>query len=336
MQLKTTLGDGLSQAGFELQAVGGQRREGFCVEVETVATIALGLVHGGIGVADQFRCGFPIVGEHADADAGAHIDLLPAVQREGLIQGLQNGRSDLCRLLWLIQLLEHQQEFVAAQATQGVFLPDALTQAFGHLPQQAVASGVTQAVVDRLEVVEVDEDDAQLSLVALGQIDGVLQALMQHDPVWQFGQLIEVRHAGQSGLGFLERGDVGEHAHEVRGLTVRRTHRADGQLDHQRVAIFALKADFVFPLAVSAQLRHHTCDGFLRVLGEQELGAVTQHVGFGVPRELGEGAVDGHQMLVGVQHDHAFVRAFQGSGVQAHALLILRMNGLVVQIAERK
>ena len=48
-------------------------------------------------------------------------------------------------LLWVAQVLQHQDELVASEAAQGVFLAHALAQALRHLPQQAVASGMTQA-----------------------------------------------------------------------------------------------------------------------------------------------------------------------------------------------
>src|SRR5439155_1420549 len=57
--------------------------------------------------------------------------------------------------------LEEEGELVAPETGHRVLRADAALEAFGHLHQQAVAGRVAQRVVDRLEVVEVEEEDGE-------------------------------------------------------------------------------------------------------------------------------------------------------------------------------
>ena len=55
-------------------------------------------------------------------------------------------------------LLEQDGELVPAEAGDRVLVPDAGLEPAGHGDQQVVAGGVAELVVDRLEVVQVDEE----------------------------------------------------------------------------------------------------------------------------------------------------------------------------------
>jgi len=58
------------------------------------------------------------------------------------------------------QLLHENGELVAAEAGRGVSRAQAVRQTLADHHEQRVAGGVAEAVVDRLEVVEVEQDDA--------------------------------------------------------------------------------------------------------------------------------------------------------------------------------
>ena len=77
-----------------------------------------------------------------------------------MIEALLDRESDpfgnpIC-LLDCVELA-HDHELVAADARRDVALTDAGAQLLGNVNQHVVARGVTELVVDRLEVVEVDE-----------------------------------------------------------------------------------------------------------------------------------------------------------------------------------
>jgi hypothetical protein len=69
-------------------------------------------------------------------------------------------------VLCAADVLEQHGELVATEARRGVARADALVQALRELQQHGVAGGVAEAVVDRLEVVEVHEDHGQAGALA--------------------------------------------------------------------------------------------------------------------------------------------------------------------------
>ena len=60
----------------------------------------------------------------------------------------------------------------------------------GDGPEQVVAGGVAEAVVDRLEAVEVDEQDGDLDPSAGGRAERLLDPVEEEGPVRQAGQRV--------------------------------------------------------------------------------------------------------------------------------------------------
>ena len=146
------------------------------VEAETVAAVVLGLIHRGVGVAQQFGGRGAVVGKDADADAGADVDLAAAAQPEGLRQDDEEVARDDGGLLGRLDRFEQQQELVAAEAAERVFVAHAFAQTERRVEQQLVAGDVPEAVVYRLEAVEVDEQQGCPLPVPLRAVDRVFQA----------------------------------------------------------------------------------------------------------------------------------------------------------------
>ncbi len=88
----------------------------------------------------------------------AHVDRLA--------QALEHPLGDVDGLLRALHLLDQDGELVAAEAGDRVGRADGVAQAMRDLLQHRVAGGMAEAVVDRLEVVEVDEDHAHRRLLA--------------------------------------------------------------------------------------------------------------------------------------------------------------------------
>ncbi|HRH28702.1 MAG TPA: hypothetical protein PKV17_07975, partial [Aquabacterium sp.] len=181
-------------------------------------------------------------------------------QAEGGRQGVDHGLRHMGGLLRMTQVFQHQQELVAAQAPQGVLLAHTLAQSLGHHLEQQVARGVSQAVVDGLEVVQVDEDHAHQRLMSARQVHGMVQPLMDHGAVGQLGQGVVVGHARQARLGLLELGDVGQHADKVRGVALVVAHGADRQLGREQLATLALAPGFALPGSLFADFLTHLVD----------------------------------------------------------------------------
>ena len=71
------------------------------------------------------------------------------------LDGSADRLRDIHRTL-LVAALEQDREFVAAQPGQQIARADAGLDQFRQLAQQFVARGVTERVVDHLELIEID------------------------------------------------------------------------------------------------------------------------------------------------------------------------------------
>ena len=81
------------------------------------------------------------------------------------------------------EVLEQDGELVAAEPRGGVLGAQAGRQSLGGRAQQLVADRVAEAVVDRLEVVEIDEDHRELTAVAPAARERQGQAILEQRPV---------------------------------------------------------------------------------------------------------------------------------------------------------
>ena len=117
-----------------------------------------GEVHRRIGVAHQGVGVVGVVREGAGADADGHDRfLLVQPERPG------DGFDDLFGYRLGVQpqpdVGQDDQELVAAEPRHGVLLAHRVPDPLCHLAQEVVADGVTQGVVDLLEVIDIDEED---------------------------------------------------------------------------------------------------------------------------------------------------------------------------------
>jgi len=74
----------------------------------------------------------------------------------------------------------------------GVATAHRVRQAFRGGLQELIADAVPQGIVDAFEIVQIDEQHGQLPRVALGQLDGLVQAGSEEFPIGQAGQRVEV------------------------------------------------------------------------------------------------------------------------------------------------
>ena len=151
--------------------------------------VALGPVHRGVGVPDQLlgaRGGSPPPRRRCRCCSGATA---PAATRRAA-PALQHAVRRVGGLLDAVDVLEQQRELVAAEARRGVGRADARGQALRHLDEHLVAGGVPQAVVDRLEVVEVEEDHGHALALAARAGDRMADALGEQGAVRQAGHRV--------------------------------------------------------------------------------------------------------------------------------------------------
>ena len=95
------------------------------------------------------------------------------------------------------------------------------SEALGDRDEQLVAGGVAEAVVDRLEVVEVDEQHREVAVAcAPTRAERVLDAVAEQRLVGEAGERVVERLVGELVLEPLALGDVAEAPHPPDDLAV--------------------------------------------------------------------------------------------------------------------
>ena len=102
--------------------------------------------------------------------------------------------------------VDHDDELVAAEAGELVADAHHRAEPLGDVAQQLVADGVAEAVVDDLEVVEVDEQHGDL--VGPGGLEQLVEAGDHRRPVGEPGERVVGRGVGEPGGGEAGLGDV--------------------------------------------------------------------------------------------------------------------------------
>ena len=192
VQLELVTGEGGLQLRLQRRALDGGGAQLRLEHAVAALAAAFDRVHHGIGVGDEL---FRILALDGDARAGVHMELV-AEHRERPVEVLGDARGDAHGLL-LVSVLQQHGEFIAAEAGDGVFGPDAEQEALGDPRQHEVAGVVTEAVVDDLEVVQVEEQDRHASAAALLARQRVAHAIDEESPVGQPGEAVVGRLASQ-------------------------------------------------------------------------------------------------------------------------------------------
>ena len=142
-----------------------------------------------------------------DTDRRADEHLL-ALEVERTVEAGQDPRRDLGRVDAVAVALEQDRELVAAETRRRVGLAQRRLDAVADLAEQAVAGGVAERVVDRLEVVQVHEQDRHGLAVATLALEGVLDAVLEQGPVGEAGDRVVERLVRELLLERLALGDV--------------------------------------------------------------------------------------------------------------------------------
>ena len=124
-----------------------------------------------------------------------------------------NGLGLLDRVLRLVaQVLEHDDELVAAETRDRVAFAHAVLEPLRDLGQHAVACFVPKGVVDVLAVIEVDEEQGAKEAGAVAVGERLTQAVEQEASVRQLRQRVDEGELADGGLGRPALGDVQHHA----------------------------------------------------------------------------------------------------------------------------
>ena len=143
---------------------------------------------------------------------------------------------------------EEDEELITALPRDEVCRACRALQPSRHRAQQLIAGGVPEAVVDELEVVQVDEEDGGRALFVRGPRESVVEPLLEGDAVREArqriveGDVLELAPRLLEGVGFLAtRGDVGDDPVDEE-LAFRATPWAHAVPDPARLAVVADEA----------------------------------------------------------------------------------------------
>ena len=162
------------------------------IEGMAVAARVLRPVHGRVRMLQKGLGVGRVVGEEADADRGADEDLdagddewsqqcaadLPRDDRGGFA-----GVLGVVLVAVRLDVGEEDEELVASLSGDHVGGSRRAPKASRDGAQELVAGRVAEAVVDQLEVVQVDEEDSGGALLPLAAVDCLVQPLLEGDPV---------------------------------------------------------------------------------------------------------------------------------------------------------
>ena len=147
--------------------------------------VALSAIHGDVGLFEQRL----VVAAEGDPDARARIERRGAgLERPADLR--EQPLRDRDRVVRRHGLRQDDGELVAAEAGCRVSGPHRVLDALADLAQHRVAEVVSPAVVDPLEVVEVDVEQPGRVPLIVPQLDGVLEPLVEEGAVRQPGQRV--------------------------------------------------------------------------------------------------------------------------------------------------
>ena len=205
------------------------------------APLALRLVHRSIRVPEDILGQLVARSREGDPDTGGDIHLGPAQEDRCRNRGA-DARGNEVHLCRFIEVVAQDHELVARHAGQGVSRTQDCAEPLGDPHQQLVADGVAVEVVDRLEPVEVGEEDRRHLARPPASKHRMLQPLQKEDPVGQAGQRV-VHGALTRPLGgvpqvgavlrieHIRGSDVGERLRRVHGGGVQQPGRVPVQIE---------------------------------------------------------------------------------------------------------
>jgi hypothetical protein len=322
---------GVAQTVFHLHAPGRPGGHVGGEELVVGTPQALGVVHRRIGIAGQAVGIAGIGGIQGDADTGAdHHVVTGEIQRRG--NPVEDGLGHLGGADGVVQAFQDHGEFVAAESRYGVCGTHAGAQTTGDLLEHGIADGVPQAVVDGLEVIQIDEHQAELTLVTRCLGHGMFQAVAEQGPVGQTGEDIVMRQELHPLLVLHALGDVLAGRDEMADPAVGILERRDGLFLVIQAAAFAPVDEHLAEyLAVHQGLPQLPIDLLGLAAGLEHGGGLAPDLVGPVAGHVLEGTVDildapvavgDHHRVIGLRHGHAqFVHQQFGLAVLLHFAL---------------
>src|SRR5471032_2162674 len=303
----------LSQARLERGPFHYHGLHGRIEETQRVAPQFLRLVHGEVGLLQQLVDGRLIAPEHSGADAGstAVIDVVKLIRlAENIEDYFAHAFCLAGRFLpGFVEASEHHHELVAAYSRHRIAVAYARSQTPRHLLQQQITLVVTQGVVERLEVIQVDEHKCTALTATRADRNGLRQAIQQQRAIRQTRQGIEEGELLDAFLRDLAFGDVVMRAHIVADNATFARHRRDRQPFRIDLAILATPPDLALPATHTVdRFPHLTEKSFIVMMRAQQSRRLAYRLFSRVSGALGERRIDSQDGVVGIGDHHGFER----------------------------
>src|SRR5439155_26145389 len=284
--------EGVPQVRFHTGA--GLRRlaHGDVEHSEARTPLLLGVIHGKVRVVQQVLRLLVAGLAQRHADAGGRDDL-PAFERHRRGERVLDAARHVLRVGRTDDLLEQYGELVAPEPRHDIARPHARSQASRDLRQQAIAGRVVEVIVDRLELVGVDEQDGEpvIRIPPPARL-GLRHALDQVSAVRQVGQRVVQRRVQQLLLDTLALGDIVGDRRGADDLAVRVEDRRDGERDLDVRAVLAHPGRLFALAALAApHALEDAADLVDAVWGSEQGDRLPDHLLGGVPVQAGRGRV---------------------------------------------
>ena len=226
----------------------GMGRQLFGVQGVTVAPVALGLEQRSIGIAQQLFGAQRIAGKQADADTGIDEQLM-TFDTKRLFERVENALGQRRGLHQLWTTFGQHRELIASESRQSDAGTEQVLQPRSHGLEQSITDVVTEAVVDHLEVIQIEHQQGAAAFLDLRRGQRLFGAVAEQQAIGQIGQRIVVSEVLEFMLGVLDRTDVGEHRHIVAKAPLIIVYDADGLPLRIDFAAFTAVPDLTAPLA---------------------------------------------------------------------------------------
>ena len=240
-----------------------------------------------------------------------------AIEQIGIGDGLEQPLCQHHRVLGARQPALDDRELVGIESRQRVLLAQGGAQPLGDAAQELVADRMPQRVVDRLEIVEPEDQQRDLVGAAPRMQQHLVHLLPQQAAVGQAGQGIMLGHEGEPRLGALALGDVHQREQNRRTLGIGQFAGIDRKVDQRAVGLDVL------PGAAGLFLAVRVGDpGRLAVEGLQGADLQPLELGAAVAVMRDRGVIHGDDVLV-VQRadDHGHGVAVEQEAERRLALL---------------
>ena len=231
-------------------------------------------------------------------------------------------------LIAVRQVFEQDGEFIATDPGDRVRGPHRLLQALRGHPQDAIAGGVAERVVDVLEAVQVEEQQRHASAVAACTHDRPGQALGKQRAVRQVRQRVVIGQVAQFLLDAATIGDVRCHHHEHAPLRHRLLDRMDLHGAQVIVAVLALLPHLARPMALLRD-RHAGLfvEGEVMLFAVEHAGVLADDLGCVIAADPGERRIDRHEAECVVDHHDRFGHVVHDFGGNPAFAFLLTTDG---------